>query len=201
MAGGFTTVVDLGLEPIPGWNPCIFLPPCFWFVLTGGHNGTCIRMDSIGGCLELDATALRWLLQFSFIAQRFERSTVVLIPLFSIAPTGKTSSVGSEATNCQRNAPHHQGHQPSCLNGLFLTSKISHQPFQSPPFSLVKMVKSPFQGPWRPHTVGESRFSCAFYSGMVDPPFLDPLTNPSSNLPGLDTFWNRFETLSSNLSF
>jgi hypothetical protein len=36
---------------------------------------------------------------------------------------------------------------------------------------------------------------------MVDPPFLDPLTNPSSNLPGLDTFWNRFETLSSNLSF
>lgn len=65
MAGGFTIVVGLGLEPIPCWNPGIFLPPCFWFVLTGGHNGTCIRMDSIDGCLELDATALRWLLQFS----------------------------------------------------------------------------------------------------------------------------------------
>lgn len=168
MAGGFTTVVDLGLEPIPGWNPDIFLPPCFWFVLTGGHNGTCIRMDSIGDCLELDATALRWLLQFS------NSSAIWAIDCSS-------DPIVQYCSNWQNQLP--SSRPPALMCQWFVFN------FQNlPPF--LRFKKAPYpQG-------------CAVFpapsTSMVDPPFQ---TNPSSNLPGLDTFWNRFETPSSNLNF
>ena len=88
--GGSPGIFRPGLEPIPCWKPCIFClraSDLFWRAATMAPALLAwTALVAAWGCLELDATALTWFLQFSNLLKFWSHCSVLLRLLAKAAP-------------------------------------------------------------------------------------------------------------------